>query len=251
MSNLDALVRRVDEDRWLASRFAARAARTRLIALYALNYEIARTAETVTQAPIGDIRLAWWRDAVEEIRAGKTPRTHPVVQAVAELVRAGALPRAPLDALIEARGKDLDAAPFATWDELDRYVDATAGGMMRLASAACGAEALEALVNPAARAWGLLGLLRAAPVWRARGRRLTPPDVTLADLLDRARAAHRALRDLVVPATLFPALGYVALAPRYLSALSASGHDLERDLVTPSLISRQLTLVAASATGQF
>ena len=40
----------------LASRFAPPEARRQLIALYALNYEIAHTAETVTQATLGDMR---------------------------------------------------------------------------------------------------------------------------------------------------------------------------------------------------
>ena len=64
---LDDLVRRVDEDRWLASRFAPADVRARLIALYAVNYEIARTAEVVREPGVGDIRLAWWRDALAEI----------------------------------------------------------------------------------------------------------------------------------------------------------------------------------------
>jgi len=250
VGDLDALVRRVDEDRWLASRFAPRAMRTRLIALYALNYEIARTAETVTQAGIGDIRLAWWREAIAEIRAGQAPRAHPVVQAAAALVHAQALPTGPLEALIEARAKDLDVAPFATWEELELYVDATAGGLLRLASAACGEQAPASLVAAAGRAWGLLGIVRSAPVWKARGRELTPLGASISELLERAREATRVLHGLTVSAVLFPAFGYLALAPRYLSVLSPPGHDLEHKLVASSLVGRQLALIRASATGR-
>src|SRR5262249_35669215 len=81
---LAAGVRHADEDRGWASRFAPEDARKRLVALYALNHEIARTAETVRQAAIGDIRLQWWRDAAAEVFAGKIVRQHPVVQAFAE-----------------------------------------------------------------------------------------------------------------------------------------------------------------------
>ena len=73
---LDAEVRRVDEDRWLASRFAPAHVRARLIAIYALNAEIAKTADVVTQAPIGDIRLAWWRDAIAEVHADDIHTCH-------------------------------------------------------------------------------------------------------------------------------------------------------------------------------
>ena len=85
--SLDTLVRRVDEDRWLASRFAPAGVRSRLTALYALNYEISRTAETVTQPALGDIRLAWWREAVEEIYAGRAVRAHPALSAFAAALR--------------------------------------------------------------------------------------------------------------------------------------------------------------------
>jgi hypothetical protein len=40
VDDLDTLVRRVEEDRWLAARFAPPLVRERLIAIYAVNYEI-------------------------------------------------------------------------------------------------------------------------------------------------------------------------------------------------------------------
>jgi len=42
--DLDALIRRVDPDRWLSSRFVGDpAARADLVALYALDHELARS----------------------------------------------------------------------------------------------------------------------------------------------------------------------------------------------------------------
>src|SRR4029078_1774993 len=120
---LDAEVRRVDEDRWLASRFAPGNARARLIAVYALNNEIARTADVVTQAQIGDIRLQWWREALAEIFEGAPVRAHPVLAAIARAHRQTPLRQQPLEALIDARGRDLDPAPFATFADIDAYLD--------------------------------------------------------------------------------------------------------------------------------
>jgi phytoene/squalene synthetase len=69
---LDDLVRRVDPDRWLAARFIGdAAARADVIALYGLNYELARVAGGVSNALMGEIRLTWWREAMEEVAAGK------------------------------------------------------------------------------------------------------------------------------------------------------------------------------------
>ena len=78
--DLDALVRRVDPDRWLASRFIADAEqRADVVALYALNYELAHVAETVREPLVGEIRLTWWREAIDAIFAGEPPRRHPVL----------------------------------------------------------------------------------------------------------------------------------------------------------------------------
>jgi phytoene synthase len=241
---LDAAVRRVDEDRWLASRFAPARVRPRLIAIYALNHEIARTADVVTQPAIGDIRLQWWRDALAEVFEGKRVRAHPVLTEIAEAHRETPLPRDALVALIDTRGRDLDAAPFATFAEIDAYLDGTAGNVMRVAAAACGADLDAKLVNAAARAWGYAGLLRAAAHWRAKGRSVLPQDN--ADphaMVERAHSAYAIVRAQVVLPEVFPAIGYVTLTPLYLRAIENGRTECAR-------FTRQLKLVAASATGR-
>ena len=56
-NDLDDQVRQGDPDRWLASRFIAdRAARADVVALYALNIELARIAEAVREPLMGEIR---------------------------------------------------------------------------------------------------------------------------------------------------------------------------------------------------
>jgi phytoene/squalene synthetase len=277
MDDLDALVRRVDEDRWLASRFAPKDTRARLLAVYALNHEIARTAELVTQDVIGDIRLAWWMEAVAEIYSGRTPRAHPALQAYAAAVREANLPRKPLDDLIEARGKDLEPAPFESWSDLDLYLDATAGGVFHLAIAACAETParppdVDAFVRQAGRAWGYAGLLRALPFWSARGRTFFPHQLMahnallpttvfqdfageaarscIAAVLARGRHAYKEARELAthLPSALFPAIGYLALAPRYFRTLGDGRLDVA-DTSAPLLL-RQIALIAASATGR-
>lgn len=216
---LDALVRRVDEDRWLASRFAPAPFRARLVAIYALNHEIARAVRVTSEPAIGAIRLAWWRDALAEVHAGAPPRGHPALRAYARLAMPTWARR--WDKLIDARAAELDAAPFADWEALAAQAEACEGAVMRLAASACGEDADEAVVKLLARAWGGLG---APPSWR-----------------EQALAAYQQAKAqwAAVPAASFPALGYVALAPLY-----ARGR-------APSLFARQLKLVWASATGRF
>ena len=241
---LDAEVRRVDEDRWLASRFAPADVRARLVAVYALNNEIARTADVVTQAAIGDIRLQWWREALAEVFSGKPVRAHPVLGAIAQAHGQTPLPQKPVEALIDARGRDLDPEPFATFAEIDAYLDATAGNVIRIAAAACGATLDEAFIKTAAKAWGYAGLLRAGAHWRAKGRSILPQENQDPHaLVERSRAAYASVRSARAPAEAFPAIGYVALTPLYLQASESGAAET-------SLLKRQLKLVAASATGR-
>lgn len=236
---LSALVRRVDEDRWLASRFAPEPVRKRLEALYAVNHEIARTADVVREAALGDIRLQWWREAIAEIADGKPARAHPALLALQETW--GALPALhDIEALISARARDLDAGAFADWAALEAYVDATAGGVLRLALIACDPDAAaqsQDFAEAGGRAWAYVGLARS-------GRAVMPPNALREDLLRRAdlefaRARAEARR---APPAVFAAIGYLALVPGYLRALRNGG--------APSLITRQLRIVAAAATGR-
>lgn len=236
-------VRRVDEDRWLASRFAPAQVRARLTALYAVNYEIARAAETVSTPALGDIRLAWWREALHAIH--DSPASHPALAAYAAACPDLANVRQVWGAIIDARALDVETAPFTSFDALADYVDATAGALMRIAVRAAGSDlspSVAGFVEHGARAWGFTGLLRAAPVWAARGRTLPPPGCTPSDLKSAALAAYFSARAAAsaLPARVFPAIGYVALAPLYL-------RNLEKP---PSLIARQMKLIAASATGR-
>jgi len=273
----DALLRRVDEDRWLAARFAPRDVRPKLGAVYALNYEIARTAWAVKNETLGDIRLAFWRDAIEEIHAGKTPRAHPALEAYAAAQPNDAMLTA-WRTLIEAREKDLQPTPFASWPELQGYVEATAGGIFRIAVEICinGAERhrqLGAFAAKAGQTWGYAGLVRALPYWSQRGATFFPTSLldhvkldtaTLFSglsnhavrsasmaVVDRARHAYREAQDLasVLPAAAFPAIGYLALTPRYLRAISMPEADPNATQPIPLLV-RQATLVAASAMGR-
>jgi phytoene/squalene synthetase len=211
---LSDLVRRVDEDRWLAAQFSDQPGRARLIALYAVVHEIAKTSETVREPQLGAIRLQWWRDGVQAALAGRPPQGHPALSALAQAHAEAPLSVAPFDQMIDARLADLEPAPFADWAALETYVVATAGATMTLAAQALRAPAAETV--GIARAWGLCGLWRALAFQRARDRTLLPPGATAEDLKMRARAGAHAAADFRFPAALGPAVLYAALTPAYL-----------------------------------
>ncbi len=230
---LEDLVRRVDPDRWLATRFIAdSAARADVIALYGLNYELARVSGGVSNALMGEIRLTWWREAMEEIAAGKPPRKHPNVEALA----ASGFDANALAVLAEARFSDLDEGPLKDEAAVLAYIDGTAGALAVLAARRLDPDTDPHTVKGAARAWGLAGLWRLKQAGRSR----LPHDWTQADVRRRVetqlRAARAELRRLPVAA--FPAVAPAALARVY-----TSGREIGE-------LEKKARLTFASATGQ-
>jgi phytoene synthase len=230
--DLDSAVRTGDPDRWLASRFAAAPARSGLAALYAFNLEVARVADTVSTAMLGDIRLAWWREGIEAMAGGGAVRDHPVLQGLAA---AGPLDTGALERVIEARAKDLEPAPFADEPALVDYIDATAGALMTAAARLLDPAARPENLVSAARAWGWASLWRAGVALAERGRRWTPlawgdagedeiaPHVRRR-VFEALEAARSELADLPVAA--FPAVAYAGLAGPY--ARGRHPTDLEK-----------------------
>src|SRR5580692_2883864 len=100
LSPVAALVRQHDRDRFQTALFAPVADREALFSLYAFNYEIARVRESVREPMLGQIRLQWWREAIEAAYAGAAPRRHEVVEPLTATIRERGLSRAHFERLI-------------------------------------------------------------------------------------------------------------------------------------------------------
>ena len=90
-SPLDLIVADVrlrDRDRYLAVLYAPEAARSALFALHGLDLEMASIVVGTSEAMIGEIRLAWWREALEGLDTGVVP-----AQPLLQLLAAEVLPR--------------------------------------------------------------------------------------------------------------------------------------------------------------
>jgi NADH dehydrogenase [ubiquinone] 1 alpha subcomplex assembly factor 6 len=211
MTTLAESLRRHDRDRFLTTLFAPSDRRAALVALYAFNFEIAKTREVVREPLLGQIRLQWWREAIDEIYRGATVRKHEVVQPLAEAIGRFDLTRYHFDRLIEAREADLADTPPADLASVETYAGETSGRLVLLAL-----EILGARENPAMEAgrhvgiaWALVGLIRALPM-QLRMRRLTLP----ADLMAEHAIDEALLLELKPSPALAAVVGRIAAAAR-------------------------------------
>jgi phytoene synthase len=171
------LVRHNDPDRFLTCLFAPAQCREALFALYAFNFEIAKTRETVREPMMGRIRLQWWREAIAELYDGKA-REHQVVRALAPCLPA-AVDQEMVQRLIDARELDLEDTPPATGAALVDYTRATGGNLMVMAARLLGArdESLMQRAVDVGEAVAVAGLLRAIPFHAAQNRTYLPADL--------------------------------------------------------------------------
>ena len=161
------LVEKADPLRFRVAMAAPVPARQILFPLYAFNIEVARAPWVTQEAMIAEMRLQWWRDALEEIAQGKTPRRHEVVDALAGcLDREGAVC---LDGLVAARRWDIYKDPFEDRAHFDEYINATSAHLMWTAARLLG-PADEAVVRDFACGVGTANIFQAVPALQAQGR---------------------------------------------------------------------------------
>ncbi len=113
VDHVAGLLRAADKDRFLADLFVPPDKRPSVMAIHAFSAEIARVREVVSEPMPGEIRLQWWRDAIEGRGHGDVAQ-HPVGGLLLETLDLHALPRQPLVQLIEARSFDLYDDPMGS-----------------------------------------------------------------------------------------------------------------------------------------
>jgi phytoene synthase len=263
-------LRRHDHDRFLTTLFARPPARARLVALFALNLELARIAESVKEPMLGEIRLQWWRETLDGVRDGK-PREHPVAQALVETGAETLVNEDAVNALIEARKRDLGPAPPVDRAALERYAEGTSATVLTLALDVLEIENSDA--REAARciglAWTLVGTIRSTRFLAQRGRTLYPAALmkrvgVSSSMLDAAQA-NQAVRSAVaemaawarehlakarmisLPRAALPPLLLASLADGYLARLATVGYDPFDPRLVISPLARQARLMWRAA----
>jgi 15-cis-phytoene synthase len=276
-SHCETLVREGDRDRYFAALFAPADKRPALFALYAFNLEIARVRESVSDPMPGELRLQWWRDALQGEARGNV-RANPVTAALDDSIVRFRLPRQALVDLVDARGFDLYDDPMPTIADLEGYAGETSSALIRLAAIILNDGADPGAADAAGHAgvaYAVAGLLRSFPWHARRGQVFLPAQVfnrhgvsredivlgrggpglaaALAEIREIARDHFRRARGLraTIAAAILPAFLPVALVEPYLARMERAGHDPFRTSVDLPQWRRQLALWRAARRGRF
>ena len=250
---ISSLIAKDDHDRFLTAMFAPPATRGGVMALYAFNAEVARLRESVSENLIGQIKLQWWCDVIASIYDGGTvPQGNPVVEAVADTIKAYGLSRGHFETLLEARARDMADESPSDVEALERYAEGTSASLTALVLEVLGARdaASMAAGRHVGTVWALTGILRAVLFHARANRFLLPQDLLAAenltghDLQERGNAARIAIvieriaglarthldkaRELrkSIDRRALPALLPATLADEYLKGLARRRYDV-------------------------
>ncbi len=177
-AEIAAIARAGEPDRYLAALLAPEPQREALLALAAFAVELARIPLRAVREPfMGEVRLQWWRTALDlgdSAGAGEGDGGgHVVAEAMQAAMRRYNLPVALLDDMIEARAQELLVAPFQDDAALHAFLDKTEGALFALACRVAGfggRPEVEAACAAAGRAYGLARLIQRLPHSLALGR---------------------------------------------------------------------------------
>lgn len=159
-------------DRYMAALLVPRSYRDDLVILAAFLGEMERIPRIVREPALGEIRLQWWRDWLNNLET--QPVTgNPIADAMGEVIVRHNLPRDTIADLIDVRTEDFYSDPVSGPEAFLHYIDRSETGPFHLAASITGAKlgsAEDARLCAAARAYGAVRCLLHLPFAISRGR---------------------------------------------------------------------------------
>jgi 15-cis-phytoene synthase len=173
------LARAQARDQWLGALYADKSARDGLNALAAFDTEIRHTAKRARDPNLAAMRLAWWRETIAGERREEAAGA-PVALALGAAIDAYALPRAWLEAMLDARLQEIAPQDDFNLTAFRAFADESEGARLKLAARIAGGakdvDSAEAHA-PAAMALALTRLIKELPFKAGSAPTLIPADV--------------------------------------------------------------------------
>jgi phytoene synthase len=248
-----ATLRELDRDRYFAVLMLPERARAPIAALYAFSAEIAAIRERAHEPAAGEIRLQWWKDALQGQGHGEV-RQNPVADALLSAIEEYHLPTAPLVRLLEARRFDLYQDPMPDVATFEGYAGETVSVLFQLAVMILNGGGLVEAGDAAGHlgvAQALIGHLRAFGYNAAHGRIFLPLSIFTAN----AATEGEILAGQATPGVLAARQQFVELGREHLAkagtAIRLMPRVLKPAFVSAELLVPQLNRIAASADQPF
>jgi len=174
-----AQLREADPWHYVPALFLPGAVREDVACLYCYAAELARIPRIVSDPGLGEIRLQWWREAVEGERAGEAA-ANPLCAAVLDVIDRHGLNADTLARIAEARAFDLYHDPMGHRHTLEGWLGETHSVLFHETAVICGVERGEDLSDAAGHAgvaYGSAMLLRELAGTRVAGQTYLPSDI--------------------------------------------------------------------------
>jgi phytoene synthase len=174
-----ALARSQARDQWLGALYASASARDALFALASFDYEIRHAAKRARDPNLAAVRLAWWREVIADERSDEAAGS-PVALALRAAIDAYALPKAWLEAMVDARLQEIAPQDDFNLAAFRAFADESEGARLKLAVriAASGQDLDPAAAHaPAGMARALTRVLEELPFKAGSAPTLIPADV--------------------------------------------------------------------------
>ena len=241
-----SLVKQRDRDRYWSALFAPAPKRPGLLAVYAFNAELSHIPSLVSEPMVGQIRLQWWRDAID-LAAPGSKTGNPIADALTATILEHDLQKDRIIRMIDARLPEILGELPADIAAFRASLQETSGSVFEIAAALLGnkSEVTQKAAGHAGLAYGLTEALATLPLQALRQKLLLPPsylesrgiDVATiyrgkanasfkAALADLRGAANRALQQFRTLApeldkAVWPAFLPLTLVKPYLRAMAA------------------------------
>ncbi|CAE1151753.1 NDUFAF6 [Acanthosepion pharaonis] len=196
------IVRKSDFENYLCTLLYPKQIRTSGFALRAFNVEIAQIKDLVKSPQLGEIRMQYWKDTVDNIYQGTIP-PFPVGKELARAIHEHKLSKHWLFRIIETRKTHLTDAPFTSISHLEDYAEKTVSSLNYLLLESSGVKNVQAdhILSHLGKAQGIVTQLRATPYTCTKHKLYLPLDVLIKHRVPQEyffrRKSHQAVKDVI------------------------------------------------------
>ncbi|AFX98259.1 hypothetical protein A1OE_45 [Candidatus Endolissoclinum faulkneri L2] len=168
------IVRRYDRERYLVSLFAQPEMCEDLFTVLAVNHEITKIVDVVSDPLIGFVRLQWWQESFDAIELG-TPSSYEVVLSLARLAERHPAVLDDLRRVVNAHEADFSDRLLPDLESLENYAAMTEGLITNSMAHILGAQLKNS--RELGTAWSLINLVRTLPVINKRRKFMIPESI--------------------------------------------------------------------------